>query len=556
VRVESPGALGLEAAGFSRRSARLFARRGATTPEAVRDFLAPSLAALHPAAGLLGLEPAVERLAAAHARGEKVAIVGDYDVDGITATALLAATLRSSGLEVETILPRRDAEGYGFQPVHVERAAAASCTLLVTVDCGMQGFAGAETAARRGLDLIVTDHHLPGEELPGSALVINPRQPGCGYPFRDLTGAGLALKLAAAHLERAGRSVPWSALLRVACLGTIADVAPLVGENRAIAALGLAALASARSPGLRALLESAGVQPPVRSVDVGFRIGPRLNAAGRLDSPEPALEVLLTRDRQRAGELVRLLDGHNRRRQQLEAAILVDARAEIASRPELPPIVVAWREGWHRGIVGIAAGRLARELHRPVLLLAVDGARATGSGRSVPGLSLHDFLRPWADRMERFGGHDQAIGLTVRLDRMDGLRSDLEAAAAEWEAELLRPRHGYDDELDAAEIDEELETAVRELEPFGLGNPEPLFRVGPLRLAGDLRPFGNGHLGLRARGADGGPEVDLLGWGWAGRAIDWSSPFEILAHLDRDRYRDEAVLRLVDARAMQSGGAN
>ena len=551
-RVEPPAAASLAAEGFGVRPARLLAQRGLVDGAQARAFLSPSLLDLHPPRQLLGLEAAVERLAAAKRRGERVAIVGDYDVDGVTATALLAATLRSDGLEVETILPRRDAEGYGFQPVHVERAAAASCALLVTVDCGMQGIDAATTAARRGLDLIVTDHHLPGEALPSPAVIVNPRQPGCGYPFRDLTGAGLALKLAAAYLESAGREVPWPALLRIACLGTIADVAPLVGENRAIAALGLAALADSRSPGLRALLESAGVQPPVRAADVGFRIGPRLNAAGRLDSPEPALELLLTRDARRAAELVDRLGRLNAERQAHEAAILEDARAELDRRGDLPPVVVAWRAGWHRGVVGVAAGRLAREIHRPVLLLAVDGELATGSGRSVAGISLHQLLQPWSERLERFGGHDQAVGLTARTGDLVDLRAALEATAADWDERLLVPRLDYDDELDPGELGEELWRTVHALEPFGMGNPEPVFRVGPLRAEGEPRPFGARHLSVRAaRGADG-DSLELVGWGWAGRGPDWKRPFEVLAHLDRDRMRGGIVLRLVDARPVRS----
>ncbi len=537
------------------REARLLARRGVVDGAQARAFLSPELAQLHPARRLLGLEPAVERLAAAKLRSEKVAIVGDYDVDGIAATALLAATLRADGIEVETVLPRRDTEGYGFQPLHVERAVAAGCSLLVTVDCGIQSFAGAETAARHGLDLIVTDHHLPDAELPRPALVINPRQPGCTYPFRDLTGAGLALKLGAAHLERAGREVPWPALLRIASLGTIADVAPLNGENRVIAALGLAALADSRSPGLRALLQAAGVQPPVRAADVGFRIGPRLNAAGRLGSPDPALEVLLTRDARRAAELVEQLGRWNAERQAHEIAILDQARAEVAARGELPPLVFAWRAGWHKGVVGVAAGRLAREYHRPVVLLAVDGDLATGSGRSVAGISLHGLLQPLADRLERFGGHDQAVGLTARTDSLVDLRSRLEAAAAGWDETLLVPRVEYDDEVDPGSLDDELWEMVQRLEPFGAANPEPLFRIGPLRAAAPPRTFGTRHLSIRVvAGARGG--MDLVGWGWGDRGRDdWQRPFEALAHLDRDRMRGGLVLRLVDARPVKSDGA-
>lgn len=554
-RAEVPLAASLAAEGFPAREARLLARRGVVDGARARDFLAPDLAHLHSPVQLLGFEASVERLAAAKLRSEKVAVVGDYDVDGIAATAILAASLRADGIEVETILPRRDTEGYGFQPVHVERAAAAGCTLLVTVDCGIQSFAGAETAARRGLDLIVTDHHLPDAGLPRPALIVNPRQPGCSYPFRDLTGAGLAFKLGAAYLERAGREVRWAALLRIACLGTIADVAPLVGENRVIAALGLAALADARSPGLRALLQASGVQPPVRAADVGFRIGPRLNAAGRLASPDPALEVLLTRDARRAAELVEQLGRWNAERQSHEATILDQARAELEGRGELPPLVIAWRAGWHKGVVGVAAGRLAREYHRPVVLLAVDGDLATGSGRSIAGISLHGFLQPVADRLERFGGHDQAIGLTARTEALPDLRARLEEAAADWDENLLVPRIEYDDEVDPGSLDDELWETVQRFEPFGAANPEPLFRIGPLRAAAPPRPFGARHLSIRVV-AGGRGAVDLVGWGWGERAGDaWSRPFEVLAHLDRDRMRGGLALRLVDARPMETAGA-
>ncbi len=268
-------------AGHDLGLSRLLAARGVETPAAAEAFLSPALAQLHDPGALGGLDRAVDRIVAAHRAGEKVAIVGDYDADGVTATALLAATLRSVGLAVETLIPRRDQEGYGFQPVHVERARAAACSLVITVDCGISSFEGAQEAARSGLDLIVTDHHLPGSELPAAVAVVNPKIEGSAYPFAELTGSGLAFKLAGAVLTRLGVEVPMAALLRIACIGTIADVAPLVDENRVIAALGLEALARPRSAGLRALIERSGTRPPVRAADVGFRLGPRLNAAGQ-----------------------------------------------------------------------------------------------------------------------------------------------------------------------------------------------------------------------------------------------------------------------------------
>ncbi len=545
------GQSALAGAGVDPLLAQLLAQRGIADSAAAEGFLTPSLDALHPPALLTGLASAVERLVAARDAGQRVAIVGDYDADGVTATALLTAVLRSARLEVDTILPRRDSEGYGFQRTHVERAAGAGCRLIVTVDCGIRDTAAADAAAALGLDLIVTDHHLPGRERPVGAIVVNPRQPGCGYPFLHLAGVGLAMKLGAAFLERLGRQIPWDDLLRIACLGTIADMAPLEGENRVIAALGLKALAGARSPGLRALLDRAGVSPPVRASDVGFRIGPRLNAPGRIDSADPALELLLTRDVERAADLADLLERFNDERQRLEREVMNAIRLQLAERATLPPIVTLWGSDWHRGVVGVVAGRLSRELHRPVILLAVAGELAVGSGRSVPGLSLHQFLAPWADRFVRFGGHDAAIGLTVAVDRLAELRVAWEAAAArEWPADALTPHLDYHLEVEPDALDDRLEATLERLAPYGPGNPEPLLRVGPWRAAEPPRVFGSGHLGVRGQGRSG-VELELIGWGWGSRQVEWEEPFEVLAYLDRDRLRGGRVLRMVDVRAVE-----
>jgi single-stranded-DNA-specific exonuclease len=545
-----PVARALVAAGYGSRLSDLLALRGVETVAEAGAFLAPGRDQFHPPGELLGLTEAVERLAEACNRGLVVAVLGDYDVDGISGTALLAAVLRSAGARVETLLGRRHEEGYGFHPVHALRAAERRAELLVTVDCGTNDRAAGEEASRLGLGLVIVDHHLPDGEAPPGAILINPRQAGCRYPFRDLTGAGLAFKLSVALLERLGRAIPWEALLRVACLGTIADMAPLVGENRAIAALGLEALGRTRSAGLTALFEEAGVRPPLRAADVGFRLAPRLNAAGRLGSAEPALELLLERDAGRARELARQLGRANRERQELESRVLAEARDSIESRGQ-PPIAVAWSPAWHRGVVGIVAARLMRELARPVLLLAVEGELATGSGRSVAAVHLHDFLKPWARRLERFGGHAQAVGLTARTAALDSLVAEWEAAAADWPSESLEPRLRYDLDLALSEVGESLLSDLERLEPFGAGNEEPVFRFGPLAPAGPLRTFGKGHASLALGAASPGTAgVEAVGWGWAGRLRAASAPFEILARVERDRWRGAVRLRLEDLRPL------
>lgn len=540
-------AAGLERDGVAPWLAALLARRGVEDARGAELFLHPSLDQLHDPFLLAGMEEAVARLLDARERKQKVAVVGDYDVDGISATALLLAVFAACGIEAKAVMPHRLREGYGFQPVHVERARDLGCGLIVTADCGSSSVAAVEAAMAAGIGVVVTDHHLPGCELPAGALHINPHQSHCTYPFQDLAAVGLAFKLALALAARCGKTLDPAPLLRVACLGTIADLVPLHGENRVIAALGLKALAEAKSQGLKALILQSGMKPPFTAADVGFRMGPRINAAGRLHDPERALELLLSRDAGRAAALAAELDGWNRERQTAETRVVEEAMRLFSARSPLPAILVGWSEGWHKGVVGIAAGRVAKDLHRPVVLLAVEGATATGSGRSLPGLELHGFLSAWKERMEKFGGHAQAIGLTVATDRLEELRGEWEAAGAGWPEEMLVRRVEYELHMAPGEVSPRLLSQLAALEPFGQGNPRPLLRTGPLRIEGEPRNFGNGHLSARARGGDGAT-VELVGWRWGERVRDLRGSFEVLACVEDDSYRGGPVLRLVDSR--------
>jgi single-stranded-DNA-specific exonuclease len=545
----------LEAAGVAPWLAALLARRGVADAEGAERFLHPSLDQLHDPFLLAGMEESVARLLAARDRGETVAIVGDYDVDGISSTALLVAVLTACGIAAKPILPHRLREGYGFQPVHAERARDLGCALIVTADCGSSAVEAVERAQALAIDVIVTDHHLPGCDLPAGALHINPHQACCTYPFRELAAVGLAFKLSLALAARSGKPLDPAPLLRIACLGTIADLVPLQGENRVIAALGLTALAGTRSLGLKALIQQSGMKPPFTASDIGFRIGPRINAAGRLHDPERALELLLSRDAVRSAALALELDGWNRERQAAEARVVEEASKIFAERGartadgELPPILVAWSEGWHKGVVGVAAGRVAKDLHRPVVLLGVEGETATGSGRSVPGLELHGFLTAWKARMVKFGGHAQAIGLTVETGALESLRAEWEAAGSQWPAELLARRVEYELHLPPREVTSALVAQLAALEPYGQGNPRPLLRTGALRIEGEPRNFGSGHLSARARGEDGS-RVELVGWKWQERVRDLRGSFEVLASVEHDAYRGGPVLRLVDSRPL------
>jgi single-stranded-DNA-specific exonuclease len=535
-------------AGYSEWLASVLARRGVRSADDAAAFLNPGYSDLLDPELLGGLPRAVDRLVQARNTGQSIAVIGDYDVDGISATAILLAVFRRCGIETEAILPSRFEGGYGFQPIHVEQAVEIGCGLIVTADCGSTALAAIDTARKRGIDVIVTDHHLSSEPLPDRVIEINPKRQDSGYPFRDLCGAGVALKLATSLMYRLEVPIKLESLLRIACLGTICDLVPLLGENRAISSLGLAALPETRSRGLRALIDRAGLRPPFSAPDIGFRIGPRINAAGRLSDPRPALELLMTGDQAVANEVSAQLEELNRSRQIEESQVVEAAEKFFTELSELPPLLVAWDQSWHRGVVGIAAGRIARKFNRPTILLSVDERLATGSGRSIAGIHLHQFLSRWESRYERFGGHAQAIGLTLVESDLEELRQIWQTSAMEkWPAETLAEQREYELALAPHQLDMDFLKELEQLEPFGMANRPPIIRVGPLELQQSVRRFGRGHLSAVAKGQDGS-SISLLGWGWQDRIEDLSNVFEALGCLELDRYRRQPTLRLIDAR--------
>lgn len=551
----------LLAAGYGPLAA-LLARRGVETEAEAESFLRPHCRGLHDPFLLRGMDAAVDRVLAVCRNRGTVAVVGDYDADGVSACALLTAVLRALGAKVVPILPNRLTEGYGFRIVQVEKAKRAGAALIVTVDCGTTSNEAVEEALRQGMDVVVTDHHVAGNGFPPGAVLVNPRQDGCTYPFPHLCGAGLAFKLAQAVLRRSGRKEPLAALLRVACLGTIADVVPLLGENRVIAALGLQALPKSRSPGLRALMRVARVDGAVSSTEVAFRLGPRLNAAGRLASADLALRLLLTRDSAEADRLALELDSLNRRRQAEERKVTQQAR-ELLTEGRRSGILMAWSPEWHRGVVGIAAGRLTRDFHRPVILLEVEGDWGVGSGRSIPGVDLHSFMAGFEARMKRFGGHPQAVGLSVKVSELPALKADMEQAAV-WPATVLARRREYELDLDPEQVEPGLVRQLERLEPHGEANRRPLIRLRPLERSGPVREFGGDHVKLRVRRAGSrgsgsgrrsgsGRTVQLLGWGWQKRRHRFDGCFEVLGELEWDHYSRGPAVRVEDVRPAASG---
>ena len=501
--------------GISRLIAEILVARGISTPSAARAFLEPDPAALHDSGLLKGAEEAAARLGRAARAGRRIVVFGDYDVDGVTSVAQLRAALRRAGADAVAFLPHRLRDGYGLRPETVRRVLAdLSPGVIVTVDCGITAVEGVACARAAGVDVIVTDHHLVPDELPAGAVVVNPRQPGCDYPEKELAACGIAMKISEAVARRAGVSLSRESLLRAAALGTIADLVPLLGENRVIAAAGLAALATSRAPGLRALLAEAGVAPGCAPTaeEVAFRIAPRLNAAGRIDGAELALALFEERDAARAEAIARELSARNAERQSLERRVTAAARELAAAECDLEndAAILLAAPGWHRGVLGIAASRLAREWHRPVILFAIEGDRARGSGRSVPGVSLHGTLMEIEGVFDEFGGHDQAVGGSLPAARFPELRAAaLALFAARSSASARRPVARADARLDLEDVSPELVAALSLLEPHGMGNPRPVF-AARVRPAGRFRALGAS--GVRGRLRRSGGDLDCIAW--------------------------------------------
>src|SRR3954449_6708387 len=418
--------------------AKLLCQRGLADPELADRFLNPSVDHLHDPMLLADMGIAVERILAAIARREKIAIHGDYDVDGVTSTVILRRSLELLGADVTHFIPERLKDGYGLQPIAIERLHADGVALIISVDCGIRGAEAGRRARELGVDLIITDHHEPDTELPPALAVINPKRADCTYPDKYLAGVGVALKLVQALCARAGRNNLLPGFIKVAAIGTLADVVPLVGENRVIAKLGLDLLTKGpHKVGLRALLEVSGLTgKTIDSYHVGFMLAPRMNAAGRMSTPDIAARLLLAAD-EAMGDEVRLLaqqlDGENLRRQEEEAEILVAAKKIVTTDPDIGArsVLVVAGDGWHRGVIGIVASKLVDAFHRPAIVLAIDGQTAHGSCRSIPHFDMLGALDRCAHLLERFGGHKQAAGLALDAARIKELRRAVNDVADE-----------------------------------------------------------------------------------------------------------------------------
>ena len=483
-------------------TARLLCIRGLGELERARRFLSPSLADLHSPFGLADMAPAVDRILGAIARQERVAIHGDYDVDGVTSTVILRRALELLGADVVHFIPERLRDGYGLQPAAIDRLHADGVRLVISVDCGIRAADAARHAASLGVDLIITDHHEPDSSLPPALAVINPKRHDCRYPDKNLAGVGVALKLVQALCEKSGRTSWLPAFVKIAAIGTLADVVPLQGENRIIAKLGLGMLsAGPHKIGLRSLLDVCGLTgKEIDSYHIGFVLAPRVNAAGRMSTPDIAARLLLAADEAMAEE-ARLLAGQlnteNLRRQTEEAEIVAQARKAVDTDLEIGSrtVIVVAGEGWHRGVIGIVASKLVDAFHRPAIVLSTDGDIAHGSCRSLPCFNMLAALESCGELMTKFGGHKQAAGLTIETARIRELRARVnDFADGCLQPDDLRPRLWIDGALALRSISAQVASELEALAPFGAGNPRPVFRTSGVEIVDGPRLVKDRHL--------------------------------------------------------------
>jgi len=488
-----------------------------TSSDDVEAFIHPELAKMHDPFLLPDMDMAAARLARAVAAGEPIRIYGDYDVDGITAVAVLMSVLRAANANVDYYIPNRLVEGYGLNPDAVERAAADGIKLLITVDCGVSACEEVALASSLGVDVIITDHHETGDMLPKCVAVVNPKRADSKYPFQGLAGVGVAFKLAYAFWAKYARHASDADPLRfldIVTLGTVADVVPLIGENRIIVSHGLAAMAHTSNLGVQSLInisDLAGRQ--LKAGHIGFSIGPRVNAAGRLGDPSLGARLFLTESADEATRLAALLDEENRRRQDIELDILKQAW-EPVSRMNVNSTgaIVLGSSQWHSGVIGIVASKIAELTFRPTVLVAFDGDVGRGSGRSIPGFNLYEALGECSDLLLKYGGHAQAAGLSIKAVDLEAFRERLNGLGCErFRRGDLVPTMKVDDELAEGEIQLDLALELAKLEPFGLGNPSPVF-VSRKMLVLDARQVGAEGRHLKLKLGRGQKVVDGIGF--------------------------------------------
>ncbi|MGI9076762.1 MAG: single-stranded-DNA-specific exonuclease RecJ [Gemmatimonadaceae bacterium] len=517
---------------------RLLVRRGYAHSESAKSYLRPRLEHFHDPALMRGMSDAISRLVRAVRDGELICVHGDYDVDGICATTLLLRTLRTFGARVTPFIPRRIEDGYDLSMAGINAAITAGVSLLVTCDCGTNAVQPVRAANAAGMDVIISDHHLPSGPLPDCVAVLNPRQPACDYPDKELAAVGIAFKLALALAKALGQNDGFIyRMLDLVALATIADIAPLRGENRIIVRYGLKLLAESENAGLRALMRSAGLDGRALTAGrVGYVLAPRLNAVGRLGHALRGVELLMTDSENEANTIARELEELNRHRQTIDRDTVTQAM-RLVDRIDLDATygLVLAQHGWHPGVIGIVASRVVEQVCRPTVLVALSGEEGKGSGRSISSFDLHAGLAACRDLLVRFGGHRAAAGVTIRADRVADFTERFKAVARDrlTADDLVHEVH-IDLEVPLSDANAGLESLLRHFEPFGMGNPSPVLVSRNVMLACPARSVGDGHAKLRL--SANGAELDAIGFGLASlaRTIPVGTSFDVAFRLESD----------------------
>lgn len=537
---------------YSSLVATLLYQRGLQSATGVKEFFdADYRAGLHDPFLLRGMEPATQRIADAIRQHEPIAVYGDFDTDGVTAVTLLVQAIGAMGGDIRPYIPHRVREGYGLNVEAIDALVADGVRLLITVDCGISNFQEAAHARAAGLDLIITDHHSPPEKLPDALAVVNPKQSGCDYPFKQLVGVGIAYKLVQALARRGFRpSLTKDDMLDVVALGTVTDMGPLLGENRVLVKHGLAAINTTQRPGLRALIAAAGLTPgKITSTDISFGLGPRLNAAGRIDDALLSYDLLLAKEFDQAQHLAAELNLQNRQRQELSKTVQHAARAQIdAQKKQANRIIMIDNEAFPAGVVGLVAARLVEDLGRPVLLLERGSEVSRGSARSVPGFSVIDALTSCADLFERYGGHSAAAGFAIATERLPELeRRLLHYADEHLPDEMLTPYLEIDAEVPLRALSWELLAELALLEPFGQANPQPVLLSRRVRVIGAWpRGAESQHLKLRLEDGDGAGPFDAIAFRFGHLARHFERPIwiDIAYSLEANEWNGSRTLQL------------
>ncbi len=539
---------------------RVLLRRGIESPEEARAFLRPHLSSVHSPYELPDMEVGVERVKRALAAGEKILVHGDYDADGMSAAALLTLGLRELGGRVEPFVPHRTRDGYDLSDAGIRKASDSGASLIVTADCGVTAVEAVATAASNGVDVVITDHHRPGSEIPNAVAVVDPMLPGSRYPFRDLAGVGVAFKLLSALFDAVGADAPrLNQHLDLVALGTVADQMPLTGENRILVRAGLRALERSRKPGLRSLLAGAGISAEgrIEAEHISFRLAPRLNSVGRMAEADSGLQLLLATDPKEAQRLADHLERQNAERRQTDARVYEDVRKQVGSRlRDEDRAVVVWGDDWHPGVIGIVASRLVERYHRPSIVISFDGDVGRGSGRSIDGFHLFDALRECESILERFGGHRMAAGMTVRRQHVEELAARLQATARRdlSDREPIQELR-LDLEVPMKRLGPDLLRWLGHLAPFGSGNPTPIVMVRGVALERAAR-VGNdgGHLRFHLSGD--GHRVPAIAFGMGRRLQEARSSegADVALQITENSWngRREVQARVLDFRPSES----